>query len=112
MMDRQQMLAILSSMSDDALMKACSANGIECGGGSYQSDMGGESPAEGLESWNDTRIDMPMSKRPPILDTGKILAAQKQAAQPRPQVTRDMLGPEATGIEDMAPIPGEASGAF
>lgn len=107
-MNRDQMLAILSSMSDDALMKACAANGIECGGAGY--DLGDQGSADGLESWNDTRIDMPQHKSPPLVDHSKITEMRKQmTAKPQPQI-RDMLGPEATGLEDMTPP--EATGVY
>lgn len=109
-MNRQQMLAILSSMDDEHLMRACEANGIECGSeGGYMGEMGDQAPsADGLESWNNTRIDVPASKRPPLVDHSKITAQQ---AQP-PRRMHDLLGREETGLEHLTPPPGEVTGAY
>lgn len=108
MKSRQEMLAILSSMDEDHLMRALEANGIDCGGSHYMDEMGAEGASEGLESWNDTRIEMPQSKRPPLVDMSKVVAAQKQVRR-RPTVD---LGREVTGLENMAPPPGEVTGAY
>jgi hypothetical protein len=112
-LSRAQMLSILNTMDDDHLMQAVSAAGIDVGEGGGM-DLGGESPSEGLESWNQLRIDMPQSKTPPLVDHAKITQAQRQtqAARPKPDMD-DILGRQMSGMEDLEPqTPGEATGAY
>jgi hypothetical protein len=66
MMNRGQMLSILNAMSDDKLVQAMSAAGIDCGdcGGM---EMGDESAA-GIESWNARDVSVPAVVKPPLVD--------------------------------------------
>lgn len=75
-MDRQQMLSILSTMSEDNLAQALSAVGVEVG--MDEMDLGDPS-AEGLESWNARDVSMEDPGKPMFLDKSKFT---KPAAMP------------------------------
>jgi hypothetical protein len=102
MMDREQMLQILGTMSEDNLLKAISATGIDCGDcmpgrSALSKDAAGD---EALSSWNATSVVIPQSKRPSLFD--KNAHYEKPASAP----TRRMdLEPEITGLEELQPNP-------
>ena len=77
MMNREQMIAILTSMGDDALMNAMSANGIDAEHSeSYKADMGAE-VSEGLESWSERDVSIPASQRPQLVNTEALFSAAR-----------------------------------
>lgn len=103
MMDRQQMIQILASMDEDKLTQALGAAGISCGPkGSYRDEMGSEEPDDQLVSWNQTKVEVPRSKRPALYDkSANTTPAPKPAVRAMDQSA--YLGPEPSGQESWAP---------
>jgi hypothetical protein len=66
MLNRNQMISILSSMSDEKLVQAMSATGIDVGP-SEGYDLGEEESA-GLEPWNMRDVSVPAVVKPPLVD--------------------------------------------
>lgn len=66
MMNRGQMLSILQAMSDEKLVQAMSAAGVDCGdcGGMQM----GDEIAEGIEPWNARDVSVPEVVKPPLVD--------------------------------------------
>lgn len=78
-MNRQQMLAILNSMSDDKLMEAMSATGIPMD--EDRAELGMEDPNT-LEGWNARDVSMPDPQKPVFFDKSKFQKPPMQAARP------------------------------
>ncbi len=79
-MNRSQMLAILSNMSDDKLVEAMSATGIP------MEDEGfglGPEQADGVESWNARDVPMQDPQKPAFFDKAKFIAPQPGAMRPQ-----------------------------
>jgi hypothetical protein len=93
-MDRNKMIAILSSMGDDALMKAMEANGIPCEGDDYKSGLGPEIMDEAAP-WSAIDASIPKSVRPNLIDTSALF--NKPAA---PQASSDFSFVPPTAQED------------
>lgn len=76
MMNRQMMLSILNSMSDDKLVQAMGAAGID-----MPMDQGydlGNEEAEGIQSWNARDVSVPPANKPTFFD--------KAVIAPKPQM--------------------------
>lgn len=69
-MNRQQMMAILSSMSDEGLMKAMNANGIPVEA-EEGLDLGLEDA--GLEPWAARDVSVGESERPQLFDKSALV---------------------------------------
>lgn len=98
-MNRQQMLSILNTMSDDNLLQALSAVGVQ--GGSEMGGhewMGGED--DGLTSWGMTDVKIAPPNKPALIDANKFV--DREAQQMRfPQPMYAQLGQDnAEGLED------------
>lgn len=107
-MNRQQMLSIIGTMSDDNLMRALSATGVECCDemgmdGDYGSGLGAEDDGGELVSWNNTDVKVPKTKRPPLFDKNQTLDI------PKPQV--QYLSPDMGGGEMDPTMAGLAANA-
>lgn len=79
-MDRQQMLSILNTMSEDNLAEALSAVGVEC---DYDGMDLGEESAEGLESWNARDVSLEPANKPEFLDKSKFVKKAEPMARDR-----------------------------
>lgn len=76
-MDRQQALAILSTMDDDYLMRALSAVGIE--GGGMQGEHNPMADMENsLEPWDLRRVAIAPPNKPQFLDSSKFVQPPQQ----------------------------------
>ncbi len=95
-MNRQQMMAIMATMGDDALIQALSAVGIEAADEGY--DMG-EASAEGLEPWNARDVSVEDANKPPLFDKSKIIKPPEMQMQ-RPQ--REYLADSEPLDDEMA----------
>lgn len=99
-MNRSQMLSILNTMSDDSLMRAMSATGIDAGAGDGGGMGGGDGRDEDdqIVSWNNTDVKVPNSARPKIFDKGQFEEAQHQAMKPQrgqvPYLQPEGMGPD------------------
>lgn len=105
MMNRQQILQVLGAASDESLQRACQALGIDCGhayGDEGGPEMGGR--GDPLESWNDTRIAMPESRRQPLVNPRSYLKPIQQT-QPATRRMDYMPKEQVEEIEDFAPVP-------
>lgn len=105
MMPRQQALSILGTMSDDNLMQALSAVGIDCysGGGreGYRQGFdGSDSEDQELVSWNNTDVKVPPSNRPQFYDKNQTIDVPKaQPAYLRPdEGMEDEISPYAAAM--------------
>ena len=78
-MNRQQMIAILSNMSDEKLVDAMSATGVPMQ--DEKMDLGTEEP-EGLEGWNAREVPMGDPQKPSFFDKSKMMRPAMQAARP------------------------------
>lgn len=84
-MTREMLLQILAAADEDKLVQACKAIGIDgvtCSDtGSYRDGMGEHAPsADGLASWNATKVAMPESTRPALFNKGDFIEKQAQPA--------------------------------
>lgn len=85
-MNRETLLQILAAADEDKLVQACKAigiDGVSCSdsGGSYRDGMGADAPsADGLSSWNATKVAMPDSKRPALFNKNDFLEKQPEPA--------------------------------
>lgn len=102
MLSRQQMLAILSTTSDDSLMQAMSAIGVPQDDSS-PSDQMNQPESSGLESWNAKQVSVPPANKPVFFDKSKF---QQAPAQPAPQYsTLDSLSGGNDDLGGMAAPP-------
>lgn len=85
-MNRQQMVSILNTMSEENLLQALSAVGVEAG--SDDMDLGDEE-VEGLQPWNARDISVEDSNRPQLFDKAKII---KPIAMEAVRPGREYLG--------------------
>ncbi len=108
MMSREQMLQILAAADTNKLKQACGALGIDCGYATGDDGMHMGSPDDPLESWNDTRIAMPESKRPELFNRRGYL---KPIEQTQPMTRRMDYMPQEEGTEDFS-MPGMATGVI
>lgn len=93
MMHRGQMISILNAMSDEKLVQALSAAGIDCG-----PDEGyelGQEEAQGIESWNARDVSVPAVEKPPLVD----MSVFTRPATPK-QMRREYLSDET----DLGPL--------
>ena len=75
--DRQELIGILSALSDDRLIQALSAAGVSVSPG----DMAGASdPVNELTPWNRTEVRVPMTQRKPIADLSRTFEQQPAPA--------------------------------
>ncbi len=103
-MNRAQMISIVNSMSDDSLMKAMSAVGIDAGGGEGDQFDPGDEEADGLQSWNSRDVSVEAAPRPPIVDKSKF---EKMAPQPQQGMRPDYgADPDMSGITEYMPQEG------
>lgn len=99
-MNRQQMLSILNAASDENLIQAMSAIGVEA-----QPDDGmgmglGDESAQGLESWNAKQVTMGDPQKPAFLDKSQFAPVQ-QKPQPRPEYYNAMQ--DMDGVQQFIP---------
>lgn len=100
--DRQELLGILNALSDDRLVQALSAAGINIeGGGSIGADLALPDPVDELTPWNRTSVKVPMTMRPPIVDRTKTIE------MPAPAPGGYMGN---AGLDNMAPFAATAAG--
>jgi hypothetical protein len=105
MMKREQMLQILAAADESKLAQACQVLGIDCGYAPGEEEgMSGHAHGEPLESWNQTRIAMPESKRQPLVNPRAYLKPEPQA-QPMPRRMDYMPPEEESETEDYAAPP-------
>lgn len=96
-MNREMMLSILGTMSDDNLMQALQATGIPCDEGSYSDGWGANGAGEEggddepLVSWNNTEVKVPPSNKPKFFENKTI-----EVPKARPQY----LMPDSGGMGD------------
>ncbi len=102
--DRQELLGILNSLSDDRLVQALGSAGISIeGGGSIASDMALPNPVDELVPWNMSSVKVPLTTRPPIVNRSKITEMPQQPAQ-----AGGYMG--NPGLDNMAPFAATAMG--
>lgn len=97
-MNRQQMISILSAASDDNLVQAMSAIGVDA-----QPDEGmqlGDESVDGLESWNAREVTMGDPQKPMFLDKSKFAPPPAQP-QKRPDYYNQME--DMDGIQQYMP---------
>jgi hypothetical protein len=90
------MLSILSTMSEDNLMHALSAVGIEGGGG--DDSFAWMEEGQGLESWNAKDVRLPPPNKPALIDPSKFVDMPQQVSPPR-EMYVDM-GEDMGGLDD------------
>lgn len=102
--DRQELLGILNALSDDRLVQALSAAGInvDCGPGMAQELALGD-PVDELTPWNRTAVKVPMTTRPPIVDRAKTLEMPQPPAMPPAYLGNP-------GLDNLAPFAASAAG--
>ena len=98
-MNRQQMLSILNAASDENLMQAMSAIGVDAGDG-QDMGMGGMDDSAPLESWNARQVTLNDPQKPTFLDKSKF-APQPQQAQARPEYYNQMQ--DIDGVQQFIP---------
>lgn len=69
--DRQELIGILSSLSDDRLVQALSAAGVTVSPSDLSADLAGHEPVASLTPWNKTEVRVPFTRRPPLVDQSK-----------------------------------------
>ncbi len=101
--DRQELLGILNALSDDRLVQALSAAGINIeGGGSMAQDMAMMDPVDELTPWNRTEVKVPLTTRPPIVNKGQTVDL------PQPQLPGQYMGQPS--LDNLAPYAATAAG--
>ena len=88
MLNRQQMISILSAMSDDKLIQAMSAAGIETG--SPEGYELGDESADGIESWNARDVSVPPPNKPTFFDKAVIERPAQVMGQDRAAYMKGM----------------------
>lgn len=96
-MDRQTILAILSTASDEHLMAAMSALGIPVGGSGAAQDF--MQPGAGLEGWDAKDVRIAPPRKPAFLDPSKFVAEQPQQ-EARPLYLN--MGEDTAGLDEYA----------
>lgn len=110
-MNRDQMLSILGTMSDDNLMLAMQATGIQADCGSYRDGWGmggggmeGGDGDEPLVSWNNTEVKVPPPNKPKFFDKNQTIEVPKAKPQ---HLMPDMGGMgDDGGVADFAAAAG------
>lgn len=92
MMDRQNKLAILSSMSDENLNYALKAVGIDCG--DYDEYDENQDSANPIESWSSLNVSVPSTSRPPIVDKSSLFQMHDQSVPVRQSIGIPMQSEE------------------
>jgi len=88
-MNRQQMISILQTMSDDSLMQAMSAVGIDASCDDEGYEMGEPDGDEGLQPWNERDVSVEDANKPELFNKAQITKQPMQEQQMAP--TREYL---------------------
>ena len=80
--DRQELIGILSSLSDDRLIQAMSAAGVQVSPGDLSNDLALPDPVDELTPWNRTAVKVPFTSRPPIVNQSRLLEMPQPPRQP------------------------------
>lgn len=78
--DRQELIGILSALSDDRLVQALSAAGVSVSPGDLGAELAMPDPVESLTPWNRTEVKVPFTQRPPLVNQQRTWEMPQQPA--------------------------------